>query len=107
MAKVLVIEDDAVIADGIVQHLSAAGFETWALTPDPAAAPIWSLELPARVAIMLGAEGPGLSPGALAILEAMSEAAALSRAYELAPTDVLDVVVGSLFDVPSIGSTRG
>ena len=27
MTKVLVIEDDAVIADGIVQHLSAAGFE--------------------------------------------------------------------------------
>ena len=27
MAKVLVIEDDAVIADGIVQHLGAAGFE--------------------------------------------------------------------------------
>jgi DNA-binding response OmpR family regulator len=27
MTKVLVIEDDAVIADGIVQHLSAAGFQ--------------------------------------------------------------------------------
>jgi 3-hydroxyisobutyrate dehydrogenase-like beta-hydroxyacid dehydrogenase len=34
------------------------------------------------------------------MIEAMSEAAALARAYELPPKDLLDVVVGSLFDVP-------
>jgi 3-hydroxyisobutyrate dehydrogenase-like beta-hydroxyacid dehydrogenase len=34
------------------------------------------------------------------MLEAMGEAAALARAYEMSPPDVLDAVVGSLFDVP-------
>jgi 3-hydroxyisobutyrate dehydrogenase-like beta-hydroxyacid dehydrogenase len=34
------------------------------------------------------------------ILEAMGEAAALARAYQMRPSDVLDVVVGSIFDVP-------
>ncbi len=27
MAKILIVEDDAVIADGMARHLSAAGFE--------------------------------------------------------------------------------
>jgi tRNA G18 (ribose-2'-O)-methylase SpoU len=44
----------------------AAGFELWALTPDRGAEPLWSLPVPARVAVMLGAEGPGLSDAALA-----------------------------------------
>ncbi len=44
----------------------AAGFQTWALTPDARAEPIWSLAVPDRVAVMLGAEGPGLSPASLA-----------------------------------------
>jgi 3-hydroxyisobutyrate dehydrogenase-like beta-hydroxyacid dehydrogenase len=34
------------------------------------------------------------------IVEAMGEAAALARAYRMQPTDLLNVVVGSLFDVP-------
>ena len=34
------------------------------------------------------------------ILEAMGEAAALARAYKMDPNMVLDVVVGSIFDVP-------
>lgn len=34
------------------------------------------------------------------ILEAMGEAAALARAYGMQPADVLDPVVGSIFDVP-------
>ena len=46
---------------GDLAALSSLGFETWALTPDPAAEPIWSLDVPSRVAIVLGAEGPGLS----------------------------------------------
>ncbi len=44
--------------------LRAGGFETWALTPDPSAEPLWSLAPPARVALLLGAEGHGLSPAA-------------------------------------------
>ena len=46
--------------------LHGAGFETWALTPDPGADELWSLAVPARVAVLLGAEGPGLSAAAMA-----------------------------------------
>ncbi len=46
--------------------LHAAGFETWALTPDPDADDLWTLPIPARVAVLLGAEGPGLSAAAMA-----------------------------------------
>jgi tRNA G18 (ribose-2'-O)-methylase SpoU len=41
--------------------LTAAGFESWALTPEPDADDIWALDRPERLAVMLGAEGPGLS----------------------------------------------
>ncbi len=34
------------------------------------------------------------------IIEAMGEAAALARAYKMSPADVLNAVVGSVFDVP-------
>lgn len=34
------------------------------------------------------------------IIEAMGEAAALARAYKMSPADVLNAVVGSIFDVP-------
>ena len=43
-----------------------AGFGLWALTPDRAAADLWSLDVPDRVALLLGSEGPGLSDAALA-----------------------------------------
>jgi tRNA G18 (ribose-2'-O)-methylase SpoU len=46
--------------------LRTSGFETWALTPDPAATSIWEVPIPPRVAVLLGAEGPGLSAAALA-----------------------------------------
>jgi tRNA G18 (ribose-2'-O)-methylase SpoU len=42
-----------------------AGFEVWALTPNRQAEPLRSLDVPPRLAVMLGAEGPGLSPAAL------------------------------------------
>jgi tRNA G18 (ribose-2'-O)-methylase SpoU len=40
--------------------LTAAGFETWALTPAADADDLWALLVPARVAVLLGAEGDGL-----------------------------------------------
>lgn len=46
--------------------LHAAGFETWALTPGADAVDIWEAEVPERLALVLGAEGPGLTAGALA-----------------------------------------
>lgn len=45
--------------------LHAAGFTTWAMTPSPDAVDLWRASVPDRLAIMLGAEGPGLTPGVL------------------------------------------
>ena len=46
------------------QHLAQLldGWETWALTPNPNAENIWDLTPPERLAVILGAEGPGLEP---------------------------------------------
>lgn len=51
--------------DGVLGALHAVGFETWALTPG-GEDDVWSLAMPDRVAVLLGAEGPGLSRRALA-----------------------------------------
>ncbi len=47
-----------------LEALKTAGFEIWAMTPRPGAAPLQDLTPPDKLAIMLGAEGPGL-PDAL------------------------------------------
>ena len=41
--------------------VAAAGFEIWALTPSPGAEDIFSMTPPERWALVVGAEGPGLS----------------------------------------------
>jgi tRNA G18 (ribose-2'-O)-methylase SpoU len=46
-------------------QVRTAGFRLLALTPHRDAAPIRSVESPDRWALLFGAEGPGLSPGAL------------------------------------------
>ncbi len=46
---------------GAVKALRQNGFETWAMTPAGSAGSIWSATVPERVAVCLGAEGPGLS----------------------------------------------
>ncbi|MEY2975635.1 MAG: hypothetical protein RIR49_2055 [Actinomycetota bacterium] len=43
-----------------------AGWDTWALTPDPTATDIWTLPVPERLAVILGAEGPGLDTATIA-----------------------------------------
>ncbi len=47
---------------GALHTLRDAGFETWALTPDVDAVDLWDMEVPDRVAAVLGAEGHGLEP---------------------------------------------
>jgi tRNA G18 (ribose-2'-O)-methylase SpoU len=42
------------------------GFRILALTPDPSAPLLGDVDNTTKVALMLGAEGPGLSPAALA-----------------------------------------
>jgi tRNA G18 (ribose-2'-O)-methylase SpoU len=44
-----------------LDEVTASGFTLYALTPDPAAAPIASVRWAERAALLLGAEGPGLS----------------------------------------------
>jgi tRNA G18 (ribose-2'-O)-methylase SpoU len=51
---------------GALAHLHAAGFETWAMTPAIDADDVWTLSPPDRLAMLLGAEGPGLSRETLA-----------------------------------------
>lgn len=53
---------------GALTDLHEMGFTTVALTPSPGAAPLGALvaEAPRRLALVLGAEGPGLSDAALA-----------------------------------------
>ena len=46
--------------------LHGAGFDSWALTPGGESTDIWTLDPPRRVAVLLGAEGPGLSTAVLA-----------------------------------------
>jgi tRNA G18 (ribose-2'-O)-methylase SpoU len=50
---------------GAFEQVHALGFETWAMSPS-GEDDIWSLDVPDRLAIVLGAEGPGLSPGTIA-----------------------------------------
>ena len=48
--------------------LHAAGWATWALTPAHHGAPadnIWELPIPDRLALVIGAEGPGLAPATI------------------------------------------
>jgi tRNA G18 (ribose-2'-O)-methylase SpoU len=49
-----------------LEWLRRNGFTLLALTPDPGADPLPSTPAGPRVAVLLGAEGPGLSPSALA-----------------------------------------
>jgi tRNA G18 (ribose-2'-O)-methylase SpoU len=48
-----------------LELLEAVGFEALALSP-AGGEPVWSLTRPARAAVLLGAEGPGLPPALLA-----------------------------------------
>jgi tRNA G18 (ribose-2'-O)-methylase SpoU len=50
----------------VLGDLRDAGFEVWAMTPAVSADALWRVEIPDRVAVLLGAEGPGLTPRALA-----------------------------------------
>jgi len=51
---------------GLIEAAEASGHEVWALTPRADAAPLPSLKVPERLALLLGAEGPGLPAGLIA-----------------------------------------
>jgi tRNA G18 (ribose-2'-O)-methylase SpoU len=48
-----------------IERLRGSGFDTWAMTPAPDADDVWTLTVPDRLAVALGAEGPGLSSALL------------------------------------------
>lgn len=48
-----------------LDDITAAGFESWAMTPAADATDIWTLDVPERLAVVLGAEGPGLTAAAI------------------------------------------
>ena len=50
---------------GVLAELTGAGFEVWAMTPSADADDLWNVAVPDRVAVLLGAEGPGLTRAAL------------------------------------------
>ncbi|HQZ35808.1 MAG TPA: RNA methyltransferase [Ilumatobacteraceae bacterium] len=49
-----------------IEYLEKAGFETWALTPAPEANSLFDMGMPDKVALIAGAEGPGLTAEARA-----------------------------------------
>lgn len=51
---------------GALETLHDAGFETWALTPGADSTDIWTIQPPDRLALLLGAEGPGLADSTMA-----------------------------------------
>lgn len=51
---------------GALDALHGVGFETWAMTPAADADDLWDVAVPERVAIVVGAEGPGLTDETLA-----------------------------------------
>ena len=69
MGEILFLPSCRVAADdwpGALGSLAAVGFEVWAMTPAVDSYDIWDLDVPERLAVMLGAEGSGLSARALA-----------------------------------------
>lgn len=56
---------------GQIEAIRAAGFTIAALTPAPRATSLYEWGPPAKVALLLGAEGPGLSPAALAAADVL------------------------------------
>lgn len=68
MGEVLFLPSCRVEAGHWPEALTAlhdAGFESWAMTPGTGSDDIWTLDPPPRLAVLLGAEGPGLSADAL------------------------------------------
>ncbi len=50
---------------GALDTLHELGFETWAMTPAADATDLWAMASPERLAVLFGAEGPGLTDVAM------------------------------------------
>jgi tRNA G18 (ribose-2'-O)-methylase SpoU len=74
-----------------------AGFSVLAMTPRPAAAPLATVAVPAKWALLLGAEGPGLTEQALA------QADQLVRIPMAAGVDSLNVATAAAIAFATLG----
>lgn len=54
-----------------IRALKAAGYTVWAMTPSPAATPIADMPVSGKIAVLLGAEGPGLPASLIRQCEAV------------------------------------
>ncbi len=50
---------------GSLETLHEMGYETWAMTPSADAVDLWDMAVPERLAVLFGAEGPGLTEPAM------------------------------------------
>jgi tRNA G18 (ribose-2'-O)-methylase SpoU len=84
----------------VYDQLRRAGFETWALTPDPTADDLWTLRVPSRLALILGAEGAGLDDRSLTM------ATRRVRVPIAAGVDSLNVAAAAAVAFAATGSAR-
>ncbi len=89
--------------------LRAAGFTLLALSPAADAEPIDRLDPPpsVRVALLLGAEGPGLSPGALAVADRRVRIPMSARADSLNVAAAAAIALWALRPAPPAGHGVG
>jgi len=79
--------------------LKGAGFTVWAMTPRSSARPLASLHVPERLAIVLGAEGPGLP-------DAMIEAATPVRIPMTESFDSVNVATAGAIALAHVFASR-
>ena len=86
-------------------RLKAQGFGLWALTPSAGARPLWHVDPPARVALLVGHEGEGLSDAALAAADVRARIPMAERVDSL---NVATAVAIALYEITASASrSRG
>ena len=88
-----------------LSRLKALGFGLWALTPSADARPLWHEDPPARVALLVGHEGEGLSEAALAAADVRARIPMAEGADSL---NVATAVAVALYEITaSTSRSRG
>ena len=82
-----------------VAALKQAGYAVWAMTPRPDATPLPEMPVPDKVAVLLGAEGPGLP-------EALIDAAQSARIPMTAGFDSINVATAGAIALSHIHMSR-
>ena len=89
-----------------LETIRDAGFEVWALTPRRDAIDLWSLPIPGRLALLFGAEGPGLSREALDAASAEVRIPIASDVDSLNVAAAAAVAFAAIAREPQSGSVR-